>query len=278
MNGTVGMSVKQPSAMPYLKLLGLLAWTSCICFATAQDYGSEEEYEKLKSYASPSSFYPDGNSGQLQLLVMCIDREDSALLEKLLDAAPKFANVTEGMSGCSPVHWAAFKGNTNILGILLKHGADIKKRGTNWKISALHIAHDAQTADFLLRNGAEIEAVNSNGQTPLMLAAKRGDAGVVQTLIKHRASLDKRDKADRTALEFAQAFGRSNVAALLTTAGASPPRKGKADFPYDIAVGSWIRYGTNHPFDQTTLVRGNQRSEERLPDRESQIISKKRKL
>lgn len=259
---------------PPLKGLCLLAWASCVWVAEAQDYRSEEEYEKLRSYAAPSSFYPDGNSGQLQLLVMCIDRGDSALLDKLLDAVPNFANVNEGMSGCSPVHWAAFKGNTNILGLLVKHGADIKKKGTNWEIAALHIAHDPQTAEFLLGHGADLEAVDGHGQTPLMWAAKRGNAQLTQTLVKHGARLEKRDKADWTALEFAQAFGHSNVVAVLMAEGASPSRKSKKDFPYDVVAGSWLQYGTNHPFAQTTLVHGNPMTEGRPLNLKGQKASK----
>jgi len=238
-------------------LLKLLVLAALAGVAEAQDYKSDREYEKLRSYASPSSFYPDGNSGQLQLLVMCVDRGDRVLLDKLLNAAPNFANVNEGMSGSSPIHWAAFKGDTNILTVLLKHRANIKKKGTNWEISALHLARDSHTAEFLLDHGAELESEDGHGQTPLMWAAKRGNAEVAETLIKCGARLDSHDKADWTALEFAQAFGHSNVVALLSAKGAASSRKRKSDFPYEVVVGSWLRYGTNHPFAQSALVYGS---------------------
>ena len=238
-------------------LLAFLVLALTVRVANAQDYKSDTEYEKLRSYASPSNFYPDGNSGQLQLLVMCVDRGDSALLDKLLNAAPKFANVNEGMSGSSPIHWAAFKGDTNILALLLRHGADIKKEGTNWKMTALHLAHDSKTAEFLLDHGANLEALDANGQTPLMRAATRGNAELAETLINRGAQLGLQDNAKWTALEFAQALGQSNVVALLSAKGAPPSKKRTNDFPYDMAVGSWLRYGTNHPFEQIILVSGN---------------------
>ncbi|HEV2208314.1 MAG TPA: ankyrin repeat domain-containing protein [Verrucomicrobiae bacterium] len=240
-----------------LKPLIIAALASNVWAAEAQDYKSDAEYEKLRSYASPSSFYPDGNSGQLQLLVMCVDRGDSVLLDKLLIAAPDFANVNEGMSDSSPIHWAAFKGDTNILNVLLRHHSDIKKKGTNWEISALHLARDSYTAEFLLDHGAELESLDIHGQTPLMWAAKRGNAEVAETLIKRGARLDSHDKADWTALEFAQTFGHSNVVALLSAKGAAPSRKNKSDYPFEAVVGSWLQYGTNHPFAQTTLVYGS---------------------
>lgn len=238
----------------FLLMLGL---APSIRVAEAQDYKSDLEYEKLKPFAARSNFYPDGNSGQLELLVMCIDRGDIELLDKLLDAAPDFANVNEGMSDCPPIFWASFKGNTNVVAALLRHGADIKKKGTNWEISALHIARDSQTAEFLLDHGADIEFMDIHGQTPLMWAAKHGNMDVAETLIKYGAQLDKHDQADWTALELAQAFGHSDVVAFLKAKGAAPSRKKKQDFPIEAVVGSWLQYGTNHPFAQTTLVYGN---------------------
>jgi len=240
-----------------LKLFVLLALAASIWVAEAQDYKSDQEYEKLKSYAVRSNFYPDGNSGQLQLLVMCIDRGDAGLLDKLLDAAPDFANVNEGMASCPPIFWASFRGNTNIIAVLLKYGADIKKKGTNWEISALHIAHDSQTVELLLSHGVDIESMDIHGQTPLMWAAKHGNLEVAETLLKQGARLDKYDDANWTALEFAQAFGHSNVVALLKSKGAPSSRKSKQDFPFEAVAGSWLQYGTNHPFAQGILVNGD---------------------
>jgi hypothetical protein len=143
----------------------LLLLLSCSGWAgeTGGGYYSDQEYKKLRSYTAPSNFYPDGNSGQLQMLIMCIERGDIAILEELLNGVPDFANVSEGGSRCSPVHWAPFKGDTNVLAVLLKHKADIKKKGTNWDISALHIARNAATAEFLLQHGAELESKDGAG-------------------------------------------------------------------------------------------------------------------
>lgn len=239
-----------------LKILIVLVLASNIRVGEAQDFKSDQEYEKLKSHATPSTVYPDGNAGQLQLLIMCIDRGDIVTLDKLLYAAPDFANVDEGTSGCSPIFWASFRGNTNIMAILLKHGAKIRKKGTNWGISALHIAHDSETAEFLLRHGANIESVDVYGETPLMWAAKHGNVEVVKTLIKNGARLNRHDHAKWTALELAQFFGHTNVVELLADKGASPSRKTKKDSPDYVVAGSWLYGGTNDPFAEDVLVSG----------------------
>ncbi len=220
-------------------------------------YYSDAEYEKLQSYAKRSNFYPDGNSGQLQLLVMCIDRGDAAVLEKLLNAVPNFANVCEGGSRCSPAHWAAFKGSTNLLAVLVKHGADLRKKGTNWEISPLHIAKDAKTAFYLLDHGADLESKAVYGQTPLMWAAKRGDPELIECLLKRGAKINAKDKNGRTALCFAEESGRTNNAALLTSKGAVPLSVSeKQKLRPEVVAGIFSGAGAEHPFAETRLIYG----------------------
>src|ERR1035437_903796 len=221
-------------------------------------YYSDQEYNKLiqGGFLERSNFYPDGNSGQLQLLVMCIDRGDAATLEKLLDAAPDFANVSEGFSGCSPAHWAAFKGDTNILSVLVRRHADIKKKGTNWEITPLHIARDAKTAEFLIQHGADIEAKTGTGQTPLMWAAKHSNSEVAQCLLANGAKLEVEDKNKSTALYLADSYGQTNLARFLLSKGAIPLNSGKHELRPEVAVGSWLTIDEDFPFAQGKLISG----------------------
>jgi ankyrin repeat protein len=184
-----------------MRTIGIIISLSLlVLYVAAQEskgtYYSDKDYKKMVQggYLERSPFYPSGNSGQLQLLVMSIDRGDTNVLEKLLDATPDFANCDEGASRCSPVHWAAFKGDTNILGVLVRRRADVKKKGTNWDITALHIARDAKTADLLIQQGADIEAKAVLDQTPLMWAAKRGNLDVAQRLIEKGAKLETKGR------------------------------------------------------------------------------------
>jgi ankyrin repeat protein len=237
-------------------LLLLLAYSGWAA-ETRGKYYSDQEYKELRSYTAPSNFYPDGNSGQLQLLIMCIDRGDVPVLDELLNGVPNFSNVTEHGSRCSPVHWAAFKGDTNVLRVLSKHKADFKKKGTNWDIAALHIARNAAAAEFLLQHGAELESKDVHGQTPLMWAAKRGNLEVVQCLLAHGAEVNTRDERDRTALLLASASGFTNIVELLIKKGAIPQTTpGKENPVYDMTVGIFSGAGAEHPFAESTLIYG----------------------
>lgn len=223
-----------------------------------EKFYSDQEYKKLLQggYLERSNFYPEGNSGQLQLLLICIDRGDADILEKLLDAVPDFVNVTEHGSRCSPVHWAAFKGDTNILLLLFKRHADIKKKGTNWGITPLHIARDAKTAEFLIQHGADVEAKAAINQTPLMWAAKRGNFEVAKCLIEKGAKLEAKDENGSTALYLAETYGRTNVVHLLISKGAIPLEPGKHNLRPEVIAGIFSGAGAEHPFAESTLIYG----------------------
>jgi ankyrin repeat protein len=222
-----------------------------------------KEFKSLqRDFLQPSAFYPDGNSGQLNLLVMCIDRGDVGVLEQLVKAAPKLVNVNEGGSKCSPVHWAAFKGDTEILAVLIKSGAIIQKPGTPYEITPLHVARDAKTAEFLLSEGANIESQAIYAQTPLMWAARRGNLEVAQCLLQCGAKINCKDEGGRTALYFAESTGHTKVAAYLISKGAVPlTEKEKADLPAEIVAGFWGDPG--HPFATTKLLFGSAENPER---------------
>jgi ankyrin repeat protein len=225
-------------------------------FAAEPYRSSDEEYKSLQRFAAPSNFYPDGNGGQLKLLINCVDRGDAAVLDRLLKAVPNFVNVSEHGSRSGPAHWAAFRGETNILAVLVKHGANLNKKDTNWKITPLHIARDAATAEFLLANGADIEAQETHAQTPLMWAARRGNIPVAEYLLKRGAKLDKKDESEKTAVALAQKWGHTNMVTFLVEKGATAPATDtKQGGVFEVTAGSFSD-APGHPFAESKLIHG----------------------
>ena len=73
---------------------------------------------------------------------------------------------------------------------------------------------------FLIVNGAEIDAQDEDGLTPLMFATLDGQHEVVELLIRKGAYLNQIDGEGETALHYATKYGQSKIAELLIANGA----------------------------------------------------------
>ena len=76
-----------------------------------------------------------------------------------------------------------------------------------------------EVVDLLLNSGAEVDKVDKDGETPLMLAAREGEVHVTRRLLQEGAKVDAEDVFNRTALTYAIANKKSDVAVVLIHAG-----------------------------------------------------------
>merc|ERR1711969_501884 len=87
---------------------------------------------------------------------------------------------------------------------------------------AAAFGHGGVVGALLEHGGAELDAVDSDGMTALMLAAESGQAAVAAQLVEAGADATLRptggDHEGKTALEIAEARGHAEVAALLRSA------------------------------------------------------------
>ncbi len=96
-----------------------------------------------------------------------------------------------------PIHFAAFLGHPGIIEILLQAGVSVNSRsvwnGETPLILAACGGH-AQTAQFLISKGADMEMQDSNGNRALHLAANLEHVRTVATLIKAGAEVNCENK------------------------------------------------------------------------------------
>jgi len=145
-----------------------------------------------------------------------------------LQAAPN-VDVRDG-NGMTALHWAARNGRTDIINMLLEHGASINTRDYN-RQTPLHlaVAHKQQAAaELLIAKGALVNMRTSFGRTPLHMAAETGNAPLVALLLEKGAKTVM-DYAGDSPIDLAVARHYDDIVDLLKNpAGKAPEKKTEA--------------------------------------------------
>lgn len=161
----------------------------------------------------------DQETIQQKLLMASGARMNPRAVEVLLELGAD-ANAVSKAYG-SPLHYACWQGDGNggrenepveqTIQILIDAGAD-----PNLLAKGLRPLHEAVFGDWgsptsvrvLLRNGADVDGLDANGQTALMVAAQHGEAECVRLLLEAGANRTLKDRSGKTALDYAQSHAK----------------------------------------------------------------------
>jgi len=133
---------------------------------------------------------------------------------------------TSGREYPQPIFGAVSRGNAAMIRFLASKGADVNaravaKNGDTPLGVAVTEPHGAGAAGVLLELGADINAKDNDGRTPLMLAETNKHPELAHLLIAKGADVNARDNNGETALFAAAALGTQETAYLLDK-GADP--------------------------------------------------------
>jgi serine/threonine-protein phosphatase 6 regulatory ankyrin repeat subunit B len=183
--------------------------------------------------------------------------QDADMLSVILNAGGKeIVNKTSDDKSTALI-FAAAKGNTACVKMLVEAGADINVK-TKKDITPLHAALAARTynirdglygkgiypfsihslltvskpagtdmLDLLLKNNVNVNAKDDDGFTPLMLAAATSNTEAVNRLLAAKADIKAATKSGDTAICFAAYRGNAAIVNSLLAAGATPNDKNK---------------------------------------------------
>jgi ankyrin repeat protein len=160
-----------------------------------------------------------------------------AAMERISKATPAIVNEAQP-DGTTPLHWAVYHVDYDLVDALLKKGAKpnvANEFGSTPLAEAVKLV-DVRLARLLLGAGANVNAANEDGQTALMLAVRSGDPAIVDVLIGSGANVKAiEDWRGQTPLMWAAARGAADVVKLLIAKGADVHVRAKEnDWPSQI--------------------------------------------
>jgi len=141
----------------------------------------------------------------------------SLLLNKGADANIKTSK------GFALLHEAAALGNKELIALLISKGAVVDQlSGGGEPPLVTAIGNDkVEAVEALLAGGAKVDLkILKDNETALMLAAYRGNISIIEILIKKGANLNAKDDNGLTPLFFAVASGKLDAVKLLLDKGA----------------------------------------------------------
>jgi uncharacterized protein len=122
--------------------------------------------------------------------------------------------------GWTPLHLAAAFAGPDAITLLLEHGAHVHQPSHNpLRNQPLHacisLNHSIDAVRALLRAGADVNATQHGGYTPLLQAAAAGKKDLVVLLIENGARVDCRCDQNKSAADYARERGHTELAELL---------------------------------------------------------------
>ncbi len=155
-------------------------------------------------------------------LIEAVRRQDKALVQQLINNGIDVDTVIPQRSATALISAVKTK-NIEIAGILLANRASVNLANSDGETPLLFAIYqgDEQMIKILLKAGANPNQARKRFKiAPLHVAAARGEAMIIRELIANKANVNLAAEAGVTALRIAREFDHSEVIDLLQQAGA----------------------------------------------------------
>jgi ankyrin repeat protein len=155
-------------------------------------------------------------------LIIAADKGDTIAALKLISSGARVNATNTTYEGVTPLMFAAQSGQTEMVILLMKLGADVDLKpynGYTALISAIRNGYQ-ETAECLIRYGADINLADNDKTTPLMYAIAVDSFYLPDMLLYYGAKVDLQNKNGTDALMLASQLGCYEIAIRLLEAGA----------------------------------------------------------
>ena len=176
-------------------------------FTKASKFDDISEVQSLmKAGISPNTLDPKGNP----MLIVAIRDKSLKVIDFLLSNKAIDVNLTN-KSGENPLMIASIDGQLAVVeALVLKHKAEVNKTG--W--APLHYASSTgqlSVAQFLIANGAKVNALSPSETTPLMMAVNSGNDFLIKFLLDNGADIRMRNHEGFSAIDVAALYSKDDI-------------------------------------------------------------------
>jgi ankyrin repeat protein len=157
---------------------------------------------------------------QREVLAAALDG-DLAKVKALIKHHPDLV-LTEDGHGATPLHYAVWSGNKEVVEFLLVNKAEVDARthyGDTPLWEATRFPDGKAIVELLLAHNADVNALDYGGYTALGSAAVRGHKDIVEVLLAHHPDVNIKDKEGMTPFAKALFSGHKDIAELLRQHG-----------------------------------------------------------
>ena len=174
----------------------------------------------MASEERPLYFEPSPGEGGMSELHFCASSGDWAGVCAAIKAGQDVNSVDDGK--WTPLHWVVDMGSVagqreEIVATLIESGADLEARdfeGTTPLLRACMTGNEDLVRQ-LIAAGADWKTQNKKGWTPFLESVRSGYGEMVATFLDCGASIDERSPGGETSLELARRIGRDDVCLVL---------------------------------------------------------------
>ena len=151
-------------------------------------------------------------SSSFKFLEAVRKKEGKEVTDMLAVPGTTLVNTKDVSTGDTPMHIVVARRDLTWVQFLASKGANVNARNNKGE-TPLQLASNlgfSEGVEILLKLGAKVDEPNATGETALIAATHRRDAALARVLLKAGASASRNDNSGRSALDYATLDGRSN--------------------------------------------------------------------